>query len=360
MNAKEYAEVVRIVGKELGIDRPDNTLIRNVSSYVKRLDYEKLLQTYPAADERFEGIAKGYMRSVTRVEQQFDYQAHLQTESNKTKVVDLAILNPITSWANDNIPIVSSKSMSVFLDSRMRNLSESTPSDFSFMLVPRQTRVDIGDGRVQVRTMPSQVTFFKLGKIILPYAANMRSCNFTKELTMTFTALRSNGIIGNTDTYHFNFTYVPINDKLVELTPVNKYCKFNPPLRMVDNISIRFNDPMHPVQFAHDRMLPVSFNYQSADGRIAFGTNHGLTDGDVVIVSGLATNNNAANASLLSQINNPRGVVVTRINDTTIATGIDFTQFVSPDIASLPTILVYSRMFRFPLEIGHQDISILD
>lgn len=360
MNAKDYAEVIRLISKELGIDRPDSTLIRNVSSHIKRLDYDKLAKVYPDIGERFEAIAKSYIQSIAPANDAFDYQRHLQAESSKNKKEDLAILNPLTTWANDNIPTVSSKSMSVYLDSRVRNIAESTSSDYSFMLVPRQTRTEAGDGRIQVRTMPSQVTFFKVGSIVLPYSSELRSLNFTKELTLTFTALRSNGIIAQNDTYHFGFTYTEINDKLVELTPTNKYCKFSPPLRLVDNVSIRFNDPIYPIQFPHDRMLPVSFNYQSADGRITFGANHNLDDGDVVIVSGLTTNNNAANVTLLRAVNNPRGILVTKVNDTTIATGIDFTQFVSPDIASLPTVLFYSRMFRFPIEIGHQDITNLD
>lgn len=361
MNAKDYAEVIRLISKELDISRPDNTLIRNVTSYIKQLDYAKLQQLYPSADARFSVIADYYIRSITTDEQQdFDYHSHLQSESLKNKTDDIAILNPLVKWSNDNIPIVSSKSMTVYLDSRARNISESSAVDFSFTLVPRQTRSELGDGRIQVRNMPSQVTFFKIGKIIIPYSSELRSCNFTKEMTLTFTALRANGIIAHNDTYHFSFTYAVINDKLVELTPVEKYCKFNPPLRLVDNMSIRFNDPIYPVQFSRDRMLPVSFNYQSTDGRIVFGSDHNLDDGDVIIIQGLRTDNDSANMSTLEMINNPRGVLITKINNTTIATGIDFTQFVSPDITSLPTILFYSRMFRFNLEIGHQDIPNLD
>ena len=149
------------------------------------------------------------------------------------------------------MPIVSSKAMSIYVDSRVRNISLSSSSgitDFGFGLVPRQTRAELGDGRIQVRVMPSQITYFKLGKIILPYDVAHRSRNYTSELTLTFTALRGNGIIGREDTYHFVFNYkVCENSQLVELTPANEYCKFSPPLRIVDDLSLRFNDPVFPV-----------------------------------------------------------------------------------------------------------------
>lgn len=356
MNAQEYAAVIKIVSGKLNIQSPDNTLIRNVSSYIKRLDLNRLKSIYPQKDELFANIAQSYIQSIT-VQEQFDFSKHLQKKKDASE--DLQIINPLTTWANNNIPVVSSKSMSVYIDSRLRNVSESSSTDFSFTLVPRHTRSDIGEGQIQVRVMPSQVTYFKVGSIILPYASDMRARNFTKEITLTFTALRSNGIIGQNDTYHFNFTYSAINNKLVELTPVNNYCKFSPPLRLVDDLTLRFNDPIYPISFLVDRMQPSQFNYQSSDGRIVFQNNHNLEDGDVIIIAGLKTNNDSANSRLLELINNPRGVLVTKINNNTIATGIDFSQIILPNIESLPTILFYSNMFRFPIEIGYQDISVL-
>lgn len=352
MNAQQYAAIIKIVSTKLNVQQADNTIIRNVSTYVKKLDIMKLNIIHTDKDELYETIANLYLASIQPQEAFYNSK---QIETTKQEIARDNVKDALSTWSDSSIPILSSKSMLVYIDSRVRNVAQSSATDFSFTLVPRQTRSEIGDGRIQVRTMPSQVTFFKIGNIIMPYTSNMRSRNYTKEITITFTALRSNGIIGHDDTYHFHFHYSIINDTLVELTPSNAYCKFSPQLRLVDNISIRFNDPIYPIRFSVDRIRPHQFNYQSSDGRISFSRDHGLNDGDIVIISGLTTNNNSINYRLLEQINDPRGVIVTKISDTLIATDINFSQIQFPDITSLPTILIYSRMFRFPLEIGYQD-----
>lgn len=361
MDAKEYATVIKLICAQLSI-QPDDTLIRNVATYCKKLNYNSLRSKYDTDDKRFEFVANSYIKSITPQQEDFDYNEYLmkETESNKSNPAEIKSIKPLTNWIGERMPIVSSKAMSVYVDSRVRNVSLSSSNgitDFGFALVPRQTRAEIGDGRIQVRVMPSQITYFKLGNIVLPYDSTLRTRNYSSEITLTFTAMRGNGIIGREDTYHFAFNYkIGANPSLVELTPVNEYCKFSPPLRLVDDLTLRFNDPVFPVSFANDRLRPSQINYLSSDGRIVFEEPHNLSNNDIVIVMGLTTNDEASNANMLSILNDPRGLVITKINDTVIATGLDFTQIVSPDNASKPWILFYSRMFRFPLEIGYQDV----
>lgn len=368
MDAKDYATIIKTICSNLGDIVPDDTLIRNVTLYCKGLDYSRLKQTYSSKEELQSSIASSYIESI-KPQQQFDYTEYVRKNDKKDKQSIQAFetatnaMKPLFNWVGDRMPIVSSKAISVYLDSRLRNISDyqsgSQITDFSFSIVPRLTRAEIGDGRIQVRGLPSQITYFKVGRIILPYKSSLRVRNYTNELTLTFTALRSNGIIAREDTYHFAFTYklVASNNELVELCPVNEYCKFNPPLRSIDDISLRFNDPVYPVSFSQDRMRVSAINYQSSDGRITFDTHHGLNTDDVVIVMGLTTQSDASNFNILSVINDPRGITITKINDNVISTGIDFTKIDSPDINSKPWIFFYSKMFRFPLEIGYQDSS---
>ena len=362
MDVQEYATVIKFVCTKLGVDVADNTLIRNVTQFCKKLNHKQLKQRYVSSEERHEAMAATYVDSITMDEGEFDYTNYLYKKENEKKNKN-DIVQPLTQWMGDRMPIISSKAMSVYIDSRLRNVDQnnSKPSftDFQFSLVPRSTRATIGDGRIQARIAPSHVTYFKVGKIILPYAEELRSRNFTNEITLTFTALRSNGIISREDTYHFTFTYTPLssNPALVELTPTNEYCKFNPPLRIVDDISLRFNDPILPVAFPVDRMRPSSINYLSSDGRITFADKHNLVDNDIIVVMGLSTNNNAANSTMLGVINDPRGVKITKIDDYMIAMNIDLTKIVSHNVSSLPLILFYSRTFRMTLEIGYQDIN---
>ncbi len=368
MDAKDYAEVIKLVCAQLHIDTPDNTLIRNITLYCKNLNQIRLRERHPINTERYAAMAMAYIKSIQK-DEPFDYNYYLQKKNAPTKETATLLANakqtvePLTNWVSERMPVISSKAMSVYLDSRVRNTSndynKTTITDFGFTLVPRQTRAELGDGRIQVRVMPSQITYFKIGKIILPYDNNMRLRNYMSEMTLTFTALRSNGIIAREDTYHFTFTYQvnQTNNALIELTPTNEYCKSNPPLRVIDDLSIRFNDPIYPVAFPIDRMQPAQINYLSSDGRIIFDNPHKLDANDVIIVLGLTTNDDASNANILNQINDPKGLVVTIINANIVSTGIDFSQIVSADLNAKPWILFYSQTFRFPLEIGYQDIS---
>ena len=363
MNAKEYAVVIKSICSKFGNIVPDDTLIRNATLYCRSLDHRSLKQKYTKDEDRYEAIATSYVESI-KPAQEFDYKEHLRKEEEKKNGSASASLDiePLTNWIGDRMSIVSSKAMGVYLDSRLRDTSnyssDGVITDFSFALVPRQTRAEIGDGRIQVREIPSQITYFKVGKIILPYGPALRVRNFTKELTLTFSALRSNGIIAREDTYHFIFTYevCPTNPNLVVLTPVNEYCKFSPRINILDDLSLRFSDPIVPISFFNDRMRPSQINYLSSDGRIVFSVPHFLEDNDVIIVNGLTTTDDASNGTILSMINDPRGISITKVNNNVIATGIDFTTIISPDTSSKPWIFFYSRMFRFPLEIGYQSI----
>jgi Iap family predicted aminopeptidase len=109
-----------------------------------------------------------------------------------------------------------------------------------------------------------------------------------------------------------------------------------------------------------DRMTALSLNYLSTDGRITFSAPHNLSNGDIIIVQSLTTLDDSANSQVLIQVNNPRGLVVTVINPTVISIGVDFTTIVSPDPSAKPAVLFYSKTFRFPMEIGYQDIAELN
>jgi hypothetical protein len=359
MDTQAYATIIKSVCARLGDVEPDNTIIRNITQYCKKLDIKQLRKTYQNENDMLLAIVEAYLDSISKSDE-FDYSEHLHKQaSGKTKQIEQQPETRLTNWLTDRMPVITSKAMNLYVDSRLRRSygNESSLIDFGFTLVPRTTKTTLGDGNLQARVMPSQITYFKMGKVVLPYKIDMRGANFTNEMTLTFTALRSNGIMGSEDTYHFIFTYVVKNDYLVELTPVNEFCKFSPPLRYVDNISFRMSDPIVPVQFAKDRMYASSLNYQSSDGRITFAYPHGLANGDVVIINGFSTGDNAANANIISQINSPRGLVISVINPTMISIGIDFSTVVSPDTTVKPLVIFYSKTFRFQLEIGYQDIT---
>lgn len=301
-------------------------------------------------------IAKSYIDSLKPPDED---KAFTKQMEKATGVVASEPQSLLISWLSSRMATVASKAMHLYIDSRLRqtiDYNSSTIVDFAFSLVPRhQYRGDVGSGQLQLLVSPAKITYLKIGKILLPYPTSYRDRNLTKEITLTFSALRSNGILAREDTYHFTFIYSIVNDKLVELTPVNEYCKFSTHVPYLEDLTLRFNDPLFPIQFLPDRMRPDTLNYLSSDGRIVFTNHHTLSTGDIIVVEGLTTGNDGENTSILDAINDRRGIVITRINDNVIATNINFTTITAPDASAKPMILFYNRTFRFPLEIGYQD-----
>lgn len=254
------------------------------------------------------------------------------------------------------------RTMHIVIDSLNRDISrgnETSIIDFGFVLSSRNDRSLLGSGRVPARLIPADITFLRIDQLRIPFNPAYTLLNTTRELSLTFTGIRSNGAISSSlmsnETIHFNFSYQvsAFNDNIIELEPSNKYCRFDPPLTYLDDISIRWSDPRFPIEFDIDRLKASSINYNSIDGRITFAQPHKLVTGDVVIVNGLSAN--TADTSIINVINSQRGHSITRISDTIIAINVNFTLITSPDNASLPMILFLSKCFRIPIEIGFKE-----
>lgn len=359
MNPEEYAIVIKGICSKLQIT-PDETIMINVTQFCRKRDLNQIRTKYQSDNDFHQHLIDLYIKHLSKdsliAEQKMldDKTAALHKKPNKK--THSSILGPLSQWID--------RSMHIDIDSLNRDVSMDNGygvTDFRFVLSTRNDRAPLGSGIVPSRIIPANITYMKIGRIILPYNQSLASLNNNQELTLTFTGLRSNGsIIANlntNETIHFSFTYTEcaFNNNLVELIPINKYCKFDPPLTYLDNVSVRWNDPRYPVRFDIDRMRPQSINYASIDGQITFPQAHGLNTGDTIIVHGLSTLNNSFNTIILNSINNPRGIKVTKISDMIISTGIDFASIVNPDTSSLPIIIFTSKCFRIPVEIGYQD-----
>lgn len=359
MDAEEYAIVIKGICSKLQIT-PDDTLMLNVTQFCRKRDLNLLRAKHANETDFYQRLIDMYLKYLSKddliAEQKMldDKAAALHRKPKKKD--RSSIMGPLAQWVD--------RSMHIDIDSINRDISSDYGpyvTDFRLVLSTRNDRAPLGTGIVPARLIPANITYMKVGRIILPYSQALASLNSNQELTLSFTGLRSNGsIVANlntNETIHFSFSYIEcaFDNNLVELTPINKYCKFDPPLTYLDNISVRWNDPRYPVQFNTDRLTPVSLNYSSTDGRITFGVNHYLNTNDIVVIYGLTTLADSSNTNILTAINNPRGIKVTKISDTVISTGIDFTTIISPDSSSLPIILFISKCFRIPLEIGYQD-----
>ncbi len=362
MDPEEYVVVIKGICAELQAI-PDDTMMLNVTQFCRKRNLNYIRSQSESKDDFHQRLIQMYLNHISKAdliaEQNMLNEKALAMHKKPTKKVrHSAILGPLNQWVD--------RSMHVLIDSINRDISSdrgTQVSAFRFVLASRNDRALLNTGIVPSRLVPENITYLKIGSLRLPYSATLAALNSTQEITLTFTDLRNNGAIisnqMNNETVHFSFTYVrsTFDTNMVELTPTNKYCKFDPPLTYLDDVSIQWNDPQYPIQFDLDRMTPTLFNYATTDGRITFGSAHNLTTNDVIIVIGLTTLNDAANANILNLINNPRGIKITVISGTVVKTDIDFTTIVSPDTSALPLVIFKSKCFRVPLEIGYQDVD---
>jgi hypothetical protein len=107
-------------------------------------------------------------------------------------------------------------------------------------------------------------------------------------------------------------------------------------------------------QFYKDRLIPIAFQYNFNPIRVVFAENHNLITNDTIIINGLTTLNDGANSTILTALNNPRGLKITVINPTTISINGDHSAIIDIDEFSLPIIIFPSKTFRIPLEIGYK------
>lgn len=361
MSPEDYANIIKSICSKLNIS-PDDTLMLNVTQFCKKKNLNKMIAELGTQDKLNQFLTDSYLKYLSRDEEKEELRMIEQRElamhkkPSKDNLKQNSIMGPLSQWV--------SRSMHIDIDSLNRNVAEDRGqyiSDFRFILSTRNDRAPLGTGIIPSRIVPANITYMKIGKIILPYDSTLGDLNYTQELTLSFTGLRSNGAItsnlSTNETIHFSFTYVAcsFNERLVELRPVNKYCKFDPPLTYLDDLSFRFNEPRYVAQFHKDRMIPASFDYGSTDGIVAFDEPHNLSDGDIVIVTGLTTLDDNANTTLLNIINNNRGHKINVVSDTEIALNIDFTQIISPDASSRPMIIFVSKTFHMMLEIGYTE-----
>ena len=355
MNKSQYTTIVRDVCEQLKINNPDDTIVRNVMSFIKSRNIKSLRSLYPNADDFNEILTSMYLKQYKdKHENDFD------DSKDEFDIEELAKTEHKTNLVKDSILSSPYHTTQILVDTINRNTinyNGNPITTFEFDIVPLTTSKNTRPGSLVSYSNLINITSFSIGKIVLPYNTTLSALNFSQEMTLSFPNIVGNSVHTTTGTYHFKFNYTTAsyNSNLVILEPFNvlkPVYEFNPPLRTLDKLSISFNDPYYPVSFDVDRLKPISFDYSNTAGLIHFSKPHKLSNNDIVIIQGLTSNSHKDN-SILEQINNPRGVKITVVDSDSITIGIDFTLMVSPNTLSLPWIIFYSKTFRFPLIINY-------
>lgn len=345
MNKEQYNKIIRLVAYELKEDITEQ-LVQNVVCYCKTKNLKAIEKQTKTEDEFCNMLSDMYINYIKGND---DYQ---------TKTLDV---KQHISNADANIFKTDEHTIEVFIDSHFRDISNYTNGQtinrFDYIISSNlgSTRIP---GHLQVNGKPTNIASFEICDLAIPYSADLQALNPNNIITLAFTNLSANSIINSVANHHFTFNYsvASYNPNIVILNPSSQPKKFifNPPLRTLDNLNIQFLDPYDAIPFAADLLNSSAVDYINTDGRISFASAHGLSTNDVIRIRSFTTTNDSAYTSILSQILNSRGIKITKINSTTISTGIDFSQLATVAIVGmLPVIEVVSRGFRFAMKIKY-------
>ena len=358
MDSRSYASVIKHVCA-LTSQQPTETMMMNITQWIRARDLSRMkrdfdhdVSDYTIEDSTtfHEYLANAYVTQIKsrKSDQVIITKQALHKNEPPASKTGAHIMTIIVDSFNRDTSRDSS-------DARIRSLKGIT--DFGFTLSTRDDRSALGTGRVPSRVVPAGITYMKVGKVTIPYSQSMGLLNTSRELSLTLTGVRNNGAYmsnqGSTETIHFSFYFMrcPFNQELALLEPINRFCWFDPPLAYLTDVSMRWSDPHFPVEFPNDRLTVSSIDYNSTDGRITFAVDHQLVTGDVVVVTGFDTEEKR-HPSIVSNVNSKRGHRVTRIDDRTIAIGVDLTSIDDEDLNNKPLIVFASKCFRLPIEIG--------
>ncbi len=346
MDRSEFISVINKVADALQVARSEQ-LVKNVISFCKSKDLRLFKSRYSSSDELTSALSSMYLEHINDTDEPMP-DSHLD-------------LSKIAMEGSAELISPKDKCVSVFLDSRHRDKSSYTPGQkiklFEYF-VNQNSGSNRTPGQVSVNGKLSNIKSFELQRMAIPYPTHLQNLNTGKTITLLFTNLSANSVINPISYHHFSFTYQvsSYDDQVIILNPMDKkkVFEFNPPLRTLDRLSLQFSDPYEPIEFDPDVIIPSSVNYVNSDGRIDFATEHGLSDGDVIVISNFYTTDDLSYATILSSIMNKRGLQISIIDNYSIAINVNLSllsDVAIPDM--IPNIEVISRTFRFDLKIKY-------
>jgi len=344
-NNEEMTAIIQSICNQVHTE-PNQSNVRDIMFFIKKKNIKLIREQYPVRDDLVKYITSQYIQKLHPVDSD-----ELELDNSYERVKNIIIDKKYTEFvAMRKYDRSNWFTTNIFIDSRYRDTSSTDYSLFKFNIVPKSNSRGVPEGSIISNSNLTNITQIELNSFIIPYKSDM---NHVRNITLTFVALASNSITTNNTYFHFTFNYdiCSFNDNLVILRPMKQFYTFNPPVTNWEDISIRFNDPIEPINFGKDRMVPASITYTNPM-IITFSEDHTLNTSDIVIIEGLTTLDDTSNTQILNVINNPRGIKVTKINNTDISIDVDGTTINSPGSA-LPTIYFQSKRIAFPLKIHY-------
>ncbi len=237
---------------------------------------------------------------------------------NISSLLGISNINDIYAKIN---PSTNIQSMYLLLDTRYRVLDNDGTRFFKWNFVNNTT---LQQGSVNGVNDILQIIAMRTYPLRIPYISTLD--NPYKRVSMYITEFSGQSVIAQENrNYHFIYKSF-VDDRFIDLDPSgevnNSYFKFKQPISRIDTLTITFASPLQTVTFDTDRMQ-MNITAYGPTTTLVSTQNHNLETGDTVYITNFTTINPIFDIGVITEINNPEGLIATYINATTITIPVD-------------------------------------
>lgn len=356
INEKNIFIIIKLISNKLNLKHINDSFTLNIMKFIKSLNIKNIYidlmiknkKILSIIDEINNDIVNKYILikfntnniDIHSVLNNFIKNEQLLIQQNKNNIKGIDI-----TYTKDDI-----RSAHVFLDSRYRNIAITDNTLISFIIInDTQVRQQF-NGTVTAIGNIKNIIQLEIPTFTIPYVTS--ADNYYKKITLLIKELSSDCYESYEMSYHFSFSTEKI-DNLIKLTPDKKKYSFKKPITNLDNFTLKFGSPLHPIKFDIDRLIPSNINYNTNPGEFTFNQNHNLKTDDIIYITNFTSLNPAKDYTILEEINSKEGHLITRITNTIISINVSLSDIQFPDLNLQPMIYFGSKRILIPLTIKY-------
>lgn len=237
----------------------------------------------------------------------------------------------------------------LYLDSRQRNLAAS--AGINSFVWNEDNNANTAQGNFTYLGVVRDIIEIRVYPFRIPYPSDGSADNGFRQITLSFEELNSQSFIArNNRRFHIIFE-VSIDGEYINLQPYNSNngeFKFDKPIVTLNKLTVSFGNPINLINFDPDRLF-CTFTYGVVTV-VNFTEDHNLSTGDTVSFTDFNTLNPTADAQVIAEMNNPIGLLITKLTNTTFSVDVD-TSTITP-IPGLSIICIFdSKTFQIPVQL---------
>lgn len=222
----------------------------------------------------------------------------------------------------------------ILLDSRYRKIGGSRSANITEYKWEYTPTVYTTQGTANVVSHIQDVLYMQvMGGFYIPYVAE--ADNAYRRVTMLVQEFSALAVVAHEDRRYHYMLHSEVDGNRIRLNaPVSDHGKFrfSQPINRVDQITVSFGAPLTPITFQPDRYDVTIVPINPIETQLFFGTTtqHNVTNGEVVILSGYTTGDPEMDGLRIDEVNRKSGHVVTVVNPNTLSIAVDLTGITAP------------------------------